>query len=154
MLTEASRVLRPGGLILLGEWIHLPVDSSTGSPPPGASAFCKALDDSLLSEHAITNIPVRLTDFIYQLGGFDDIQSHDYHMPIGNWGWPSSRTKDIGVKFRQTLEIWAESVVTVLARAGYDEDEARRLKDGFIGEIFSIVGLQITYRVVTARRVA
>ena len=154
MLAEASRVLRPGGLILLGEWIHLPVDSSTGRSPPGVTAFCQALDSSLLSEYAIENISPYLTDFISQLGGFDDIQSHDYHMPIGDWARSSPRAKDLGVKFIQTLETWTQSASMVLAKAGYDNDVVKRLVDGFMGEIFNIVGLQIVYRVVTARRVA
>jgi len=154
MLSEASRVLRPGGLILLGEWINPPVDSSTGTSPPGVAAFCQALDSSLLSEYAIPNIPPYLTDFISQLGGFDDIQSRDYHMPIGDLAWSSPRAKVLGFKFRQTLRIWADSAAMVLAKAGYDEDVIKRLVDGFIGEIFNIAGLQIAYRVVTARRVA
>ena len=153
MLSEALRVLRPGGLILLGEWIHPPVDSSTGSSPPGVTAFCQALNSSLLSVYAIPNIPPYLREFISRLDGFNDIQSHDYQMPIGDWAWSSPRAKDIGVKFRQTLEIWAESAVMVLARAGYDEDEVKRLVDSFMGEIYSVAGLQMAYRVVTAHRV-
>jgi hypothetical protein len=154
MLSEASRVLRPGGLILLGEWIHLPVDSSTGRSPPGVTAFCQALNSSLLSEYAIQNISPYLADFISRLGGFEDIQSHDHYMPIGDWARSSPRAKDLGVKFRQTLEIWTESAAMVLAKAGYEEDLVKRLMDGFMGEIFNIAGLQIAYRVVTARRVA
>ena len=153
MLSEASRVLRPGGLILLGEWIHPPVDSSTGRSPPGVVEFCQALNSSLLSEYAIENISPFLTDFISQLGGFDDIQSHDHHMPIGDWARSSPRGKDLGVKFRQSLEIWTESAAMVLAKAGYGEDLIERLMDGFTGEIFDIAGLQITYRVVTAQRI-
>jgi len=152
MLSEASRVLRPGGLILLGEWINLPVDSSTGRSPPGVAGFCQALDTSLLSEYRIPNIPPYLTDFISQLGGFDDIQSRDYHMPIGDWAWSSPRAKDLGSKFRHTLRIWAESAAMVLAKAGYEEDFIKSLVDGFTGEIFNTAGLQIAYRVVTARR--
>lgn len=154
MLSEASRVLCPGGLILLGEWIHLPVDSSTGRSPPGVTAFCQTLNSSLLSEYAIENISPYLTNFISRLGSFDDIQSRDYYMPIGDWARSSPRAKDLGVNFRQTLEIWTESAAMVLAKAGYDKDVVKRLVDGFIGETFSVVGLQIVYRVVTARRVA
>ena len=152
MLSETSRVLRPDGLILLGEWIHPPVDS-TGSSPPGVTAFCQALDHSLLSVYAIPNIPPYLTGFISRLGGFNDVQSHDYQMPIGDWA-RSSRAKHLGVKFRDTLEIWTESAVMVLKRAGYEEDEVKRLVDGFIGDISNVAGLQVAYRVVTARRAA
>ncbi|KAF9649570.1 S-adenosyl-L-methionine-dependent methyltransferase [Thelephora ganbajun] len=154
MLTEASRVLRPGGLILLGEWIHLPIDFQTGRSPPGVTAFCQALNSSLLSEYAIPNIPPYLTDYISQLGGFDDIQSRDYRMPIGDWGWSSPRAKALGFKFGRTLKIWAESAAMVIAKAGYGEDVVKGLLDGFKGEIFNIAGLQIAYRVVTARRLA
>lgn len=154
MLREASRVLRPGGLILLGEWVHPPVDSSTGESPPGIAAFCKALDSSLLSEYAIENIPPFLPDYISGLGAFDDIQSRDYHMPIGDRVWPSPHAEDLGAKFRETLEIWTGSAAMVLKKAQYDEDTIERLVDGFMGEIDSIAGLQITYRVITARRVA
>ena len=152
MLSEAARVLRPGGLILLGEWIHLPVDSSTGRSPPGVAGFCHALDTSLLSEYSIPNIPPYLTDFLSQLGGFDDIQSRDYQMPIGDWAWSSPRAKDLGSRFRDTLEVWANSAATVFAKAGYEEDVIRGLVDGFTGEIFNTAGLQVVYRVVTARR--
>jgi len=152
MLSEASRVLRPGGFILLGEWVYPPVDS-TGGPPPGVAAFCQALDSSLLSEYAIQNIPPYLVDFISQLGGFDEIQSHDYYMPIGDWARSPPHAKDLGVKFRQTLAIWTESAAIVLAKAGYHGDVVKRLTDGFMGEIFDVAGLQISYRVVTARRV-
>ena len=154
MLTEASRVLRPGGLILLGEWIHLPVDSSTGRSPPGVSAFCRALDSSLLSEYGIENIPPYLADLISQLSGFEDVQSHDYYMPIGDWARSSPRAKDLGARFGQTLEIWSESAAMVLAKAGYDQDEVGGLVNGFTGEIADVPGLQIAYRVVTARCVA
>jgi len=154
MLSEASRVLRPGGLILLGEWVHLPVDSSTGRSPPGVTAFCQALDSSLLSEYAIEKIPPYLTDFITQLGGFDDIQPSDYHMPIGDWARSTPRAKDLGVKFRQTLGIWTESAAMVLAKAEYDEGVVKGLVDGFMDETFNVAGLQVAYRVVTARRVA
>lgn len=152
MLSEASRVLRPGGLILLGEWVHPPVDS-TGRSPPGAAAFCQALNSSLLSEYAIQDIPSYLIEFVSQLAGFDDIQSHDYYMPIGDWARSPPHTKDLGVKFSQTLGIWAESAAMVLAKAGYHEDVVKRLADGFMGEISDVAGLQIHYRVVTARRV-
>ena len=154
MLSEASRVLLPGGFILLGEWIHPPVDSSTGLSPPGVTAFCQALDDSLLSVYAIPKIPPYLTEFISRLDGFNDIQSNDYQMPIGNSTWPFLHTKDLATMFRQSLDIWTESAVVVLKRAGYDEGEVNRLVGGFMGEISSVVGLQISYRVVTARRVA
>lgn len=154
MLSEASRVLRPGGLISLGEWINPPVDPSTGSSPPGVAAFCQALDNSLLSVYAIPNIPPYMTEFISRLGGFGDIQFHDYQMPIGDWTWPSPHAKDMGIKFRQSLEIWTESAAMVIAGARYDKDEVKRLVDGFMNEISSVAGLQIVYRVVTARRVA
>ena len=154
MLSEASRVLCIGGLILLGEWNYLPVDSSTGRSPPGVTAFCQALNSSLLSEYAIENISPYLTDFISRLGGFAEIESHDYYMPIGDWSRSSTRARDLGVKFRQTLETWTESAAMVLAKAGYNEDIIKRLVDGFMGEISSVAGLQVAYRVVTARRVA
>lgn len=154
MLTEASRVLRPGGLILLGEWIHLPVESSTGRSPPGVSAFCRALDSSLLSEYAIESIPPYLADLITQLGGFEDTQSHDYYMPIGDLARSSPHAKDLGVRFGQTLAIWSDSVAMVLTKAGYDQDTVGRLVNGFMGDISNVPGLQIAYRVVTARRIA
>ena len=150
MLAEALRVLRPGGLIFLGEWIHLPVDSA-GIPPPGVAAFCQALNFSLLNEYAIPNIPPFLVDFISQSGGFDDIQSHDYYMPIGDW---APRARDLGFEFRQTLRIWAGSATVVISKAGYDKDAIKRLVDGFMSDIFTIPGLQIVYRAVTARRIA
>lgn len=150
MLAEASRVLRPGGLIFLGEWISLPIDS-TGRSPPGVTAFCQVLSDSLLSEFSIPNIPLHLAQFVSQLGGFDDIQSHDYYMPIGDWA-PSA--KDLGFKFRQTLRTWADSAATVIARADYDEDTVNRLVNDFITEISDVPGLQVIYRTVTARRMA
>lgn len=154
MLTEASRVLRPGGLILLGEWIHIPVDSSTGRSPPGVSAFCRALESSLLTEYSIGDIPPYLADFISQLDGFEDTQSHDYYMPIGDRARSSPNAKDLGVRFGQTLAIWSESVAMVLTKAGLDQDLVGTLVDGFMGEISNVPGLQIVYRVVTARRVA
>lgn len=150
MLAEASRVLRPGGLIFLGEWIHRPIDS-TGESPSGVTAFCQALDNSLLDEYGIPNIPPHLAHFISQLGTFDDIQAADFYMPIGDW---APRVNDLGLKFRQTLRIWAKSAAVVIARTGYDEVEVDGLVEGFINDIFSIPGLQIAYRVVTARRVA
>ena len=149
MLAEASRVLRPGGLIFLGEWIHPPVDS-TGGSPSGVTAFCQVLNSCLLYEYSIANIPPHLTHFISQLGGFDDIRSHDYFMPIGDW---APRAKDLGFKFRQTLRTWAESAAMVIAKAGYDEDAIATLTNGFIDDISNIPGLQVVYRVVTARRI-
>ena len=110
------------------------------------TAFCQALDDSLLSVYGIPKIPLYLTEFITRLGGFDDIQSRDYHMPIGE------HLIDLGVNFGDTLKVWTESAVIVLKRAGYDEDEVIRLVDGFIGDISNVPGLQVAYRVVTARR--
>jgi len=150
MLVEASRVLRPGGLIFLGEWIHLPVDS-TGRSPPGVTAFCQAFNASLLCEYSIPNIPLHLTHFISELGGFDDIQSRDYHMPIGD---SAPRAKDLGFKFRRTLRTWAESAATVIAKAEYDKDSVDKLVNGFVREISDVPGLQVVYRVVLARRVA
>ena len=88
------------------------------------------------------------------MGGFNEVQSRDYQMPIGEWARSSPHAKDLGVNFRHTLEIWTESAVMVLKRAGYDEDEVKRLVDGFIGDISNVAGLQIAYRVVTARRAA
>ena len=149
MMAEASRVLRPGGLILLGEWIHLPIDHNGGSPP-GVTAFCQALGSSLLYEYAIPNIPPFLVDFVSQLGGFDDIQSRDFYMPIGDW---APRAKDLGFKFSQTLQIWVESAAMVLAKAGYKDDAVKSLVGGYIDDISNIPGLRIVYRVVTARRV-
>jgi len=154
MLSEASRVLHPGGLIMLGEWIHPPIDSSTGGSPPGVTAFCQALDNSLLSVCAIPKIPPYLTEFVSRSGGFSDIQSRDYQMPVGDWARPSPQTKDLGVRFKNTLEIWAQSAMTVLKRGGYNEGEVDGLVAGFMDDISNVAGLQIAYRVVTARRAA
>lgn len=139
MLAEASRVLRPGGLILLGEWINPPIDFA-GRSPPGVTAFCQALNSSLLTEYSIPNIPSHLTDFITQLGGFDDIQSRNCYMPID-------------FKFRETLKTWAKSAATVISKDGYDEAVVDMLEDGFVSEISNIPGLYVTYSVVTARRI-
>jgi len=139
MLAEASRVLRPGGLILLGEWINPPIDFA-GRSPPGVTAFCQALNSSLLTEYSIPNIPPHLTDFITQLGGFDDIQSRNCYMPID-------------FKFRETLKTWAKSAATVIPKDGYNEAVVDMLEDGFVSEISNIPGLYVTYRVVTARRI-
>jgi hypothetical protein len=148
MLAEASRVLRPNGLIFLGEWIHLPVDA-TGRSLPGVAAFCQTFSSSLLEKYWIPNIPPYLTDYITELGSFDEIQSRDHYMPIGEW---APGATDLGVQFRHTLKIWAESAAVVIARAGYSEDMVKRLMSGFTGEISNVQGLRVAYRVVTARR--
>ncbi|KAF9784650.1 S-adenosyl-L-methionine-dependent methyltransferase [Thelephora terrestris] len=149
MLTEASRVLRPGGLIFLGEWFHLPVDAA-GVSPPGVVAFYQALNSSLYFDYWIPTIPPFLVQIISQLGGFDDIQTRDYCIPIGDWAPNAAR--DLGVEFRNTLKTWVESATVVIAKAGHDEAAINKLVYDFLSDIFNIPGLHIAYRTVTARR--
>ena len=97
MLSEASRVLRPGGLLLLGEWAHnlaiFPLASSNSAVQiPTTSHYYDVINECM----RVTGLVPNIVDLLQRMGAFGEVHVESYVMPIGGWNPdPRMRTSDM-----------------------------------------------------------
>jgi len=107
MLSEASRVLRPGGLLLLGEWAHnlailpLPSSNSAIQQIPATSHYYDVVNECMRITELVPN---RIKDLLRRMGAFGEVHVESYVMPIGDWN-PDPRMRTLGTRFCRASEM-------------------------------------------------
>jgi ubiquinone/menaquinone biosynthesis C-methylase UbiE len=96
LLGEITRVLRPGGLVLLVEPDLIPIvdgKSVTRAPADfGArdwATFWETYRNCLTRQGIDNTVPQRLEEMLSETGAFENVIKHDGNIPVGHYpkGW-------------------------------------------------------------------
>jgi len=155
MLDEASRILRPGGLLLLCEWDNYPTLLLSTSDPstriPAAYRFHYALSDSLARVNGITALLAHIPHLLQRTGAFGSIYVCKHIMPIGDW-FPDRRLRNLGFQFRESVKVWLDSSRPILREGGYSDWEIDALIGGYRNEMETVSGMVSIYYTIWASR--
>lgn len=143
ILREASRILRPGGILVFGEIFRGPViDPSDGRDPqnevPTLVAFYNIVNHHLQArgiQHVGDSIPQRL----HSQGTFTDITQLEYSIPIGPWPNTSAEYSLIGRAYRDALGRYMDAAKRLLTDGpeGLSEEQYQDICDRARGEILA-----------------
>jgi len=156
MLCEASRTLRPGGLLLLCQWDRSPAlchsTSDSGTQIPGAHGFYRAFIDCLERVKGIRQLPPDyIPDLLQRTNAFGDIHVRKYIVPIGDW--PSDyRVKNLGVQFRDSVKVLLDSSRPLLRQGGYSDGLVEFLIHAYRNEMYTVGGMVSFYHMIWASR--
>ncbi|KAI0349690.1 S-adenosyl-L-methionine-dependent methyltransferase [Trametes cingulata] len=153
LVSEASRILRPGGLFSACEWTRSFLMADGGHVParaPGASAFLVALQHALLQKIGVGPIAYDLPRAVHQSGNFHHISVTFMHIPIGTWPTDGA-FRSIGREYREVLVEYACSMRPFLAQS-VPAVHLQELIEGFISDLYTVPALMSAYVVVHATR--
>lgn len=153
MLTEAARVLRPGGLFISGEWDRLPslADPTldTAGIIPNITRLMDRVDEIINVSYQTVPSAAQIPRWVADSGLFRDI-THEFHeVPIGNWQ-TDDRQKALGINFREQAVRYGDSLGQVLKNAGCEQEVIDELVNGYLEEINDVAGLKWVYHTVHA----
>lgn len=152
MLNNASRILRPGGLILLCEWGQQPLLlPSAIRQIPFVTRFHQAYTDSLHRVKGINELVTQIPNLLHQTNTFHEIHVQEHVMPIGDWsddGW----MKSLGERFRECIKIFLDSARPLLRQGGYSDDVVDSLVRGYHDEMTHAEGVVAIYYTIWATR--
>ena len=150
MVNEVSRILRPGGLFLAGEWGRCAAMEGSLDPEiltPHACGFYNAVSEN----RGLTPIASYLQDLIESSDCFSLVEAKRFTIPVGTW--PSDpRMQDLGGQCRNYLVSYANSMRVMMVQAGRDAEEVGQLVDGYVNEMFTVPGMICYFYTVQANR--
>ncbi|KAF9024580.1 S-adenosyl-L-methionine-dependent methyltransferase [Hymenopellis radicata] len=130
IIREASRILRPGGVFVFGEWLRQPMFTPTVNLSPLAEVpeFCRFT--GLLNErlrlhglqHISDSIPVRLG----QARTFTEITPLRFFIPIGSWH-PNENMRSVGRAYRGCIKRFMDAVKPFILELDITEAEYDRI---------------------------
>jgi hypothetical protein len=156
MIREVTRVLRPDGVLVVGEWEFYPSfhpmyqgNSPTQSQAPGVRRFFDILAEGLrrLGIRPVDDIPLWLATS----GQFEEIVTQTYLMPIGPWHQDPEMQR-IGRAFRAAHKRFFDAVRPMLINAGLDARVLDQVLVGYLHDLRSVSGLVGVYHIVYARK--
>lgn len=119
---------------------------------PCSCRFFNAVIDTLHRSHGIMPVAQNLCRYISDSGRFDQIYSHRFAIPIGDWH-ENPVYQRLGLQYRSILELYADSMGVMMVQAGKSEAEVNELVRSYVDELYTVSGLVSHYYVVQARRV-
>jgi len=157
MLTEATRVLRHGGLFVSGEWERSPSFDNPAIEDTnrilGIRSLVDVVDLLLIERNAsppVTCIP----DWLDASGQFQGITKQCYTVPIGDW--PSDPAmKALGKNFRDVWVRYADSLKPMLREpsSGLGEAQINDLIAGYMHNMDNVPGMVGKYHTVHATKI-
>ncbi|KAJ7607480.1 S-adenosyl-L-methionine-dependent methyltransferase [Roridomyces roridus] len=157
LITEAVRLLRPGGLFLSGEWGRYPAfhpDFPGSTPPTHAPALVTffARLQGALTARGLAPLSPPIAALLAHTGGFVDITSRDYYMPIGSWP-ADAALRRLGRAFRAVFMRYLASVRPLLIEnGGLSEDEVDQMYQNVENELRTVQGMVTVFHTVHARK--
>ncbi|KAK7684457.1 hypothetical protein QCA50_012404 [Cerrena zonata] len=152
LVNEVARILRPGGLFLACEWGRCAAMENNLDPhhlTPFACRFYHAVAETLHRSRGLAPVANYLKDFIESSGRFDRVECKRIIMPIGTWHRDPSM-QQLGDRFRQSLEVYVNSMQLMMIQAGRDPVGVRELVDGYVKEMYTVQGMICYFYTVQA----
>lgn len=90
-LSELTRILRPGGVLILIEFdLHPIADGKFTSSPaksgiPGWCAVAEEVKRALTMRGVDTTVPARMGELVHDLGWYDQVYKQHADIPVGFW---------------------------------------------------------------------
>lgn len=155
IVREVSRILRPGGVFISGEWgrhpsFHPNYDSDPSLQTPSFCRFFQILHGAL-AQRGILPVAGTVHTILQSTGGFSEITSQTHYFPIGPWSTDHIMQR-IGKAFRTVLSRYMESVRPVILGHGMNASDLDHLYADARSEILNTEGLVAVYYSVHARR--
>ncbi|KAK0467097.1 S-adenosyl-L-methionine-dependent methyltransferase [Desarmillaria tabescens] len=157
IIREVSRILRPGGIFVSGEWgqhptIHPSYNLDPASQTPSFCHFFQLLRDALARRGIPQNVPGTVHSLLQSSGGFFEVTPQTHYFPVGPWS-SDHAIQRIGRAFRAVLSRYMDSVRPVILELGVNASDLDDLYAGARAEIGRAQGLVAVYYSVHARRI-
>ncbi|KAJ6578742.1 S-adenosyl-L-methionine-dependent methyltransferase [Mycena vulgaris] len=158
LLAEVTRLLRPRGLFLSGEWGRYPAFHPSFAPrtptthAPALTAFFGHLHAALAARGLHPVFPP-VAPLLAQTGAFDEIVPREYCMPLGPWH-PDPAIKALGRAFRGVFLRYAASVRPMLVESGVaSAEDLENVYERVEREVRTVAGLVSIFHTVHARKI-
>ncbi|KAK1230853.1 hypothetical protein PQX77_006052 [Marasmius sp. AFHP31] len=157
IIQEAARILVRGGMFHSGEWgryasFHPDIDGvSPAHDVPNFHRFYEVLNQTLLQCRGIPSVSRSIPQMIDQSGGFGDVTTRPFYVPIGGWQGDEG-LKRIGKDFRQCVKRYMEACRRVLLESGYLNTDIDALINHAYNDIRNTPGLVSIYHTVYSPR--
>lgn len=155
LVQEATRVLRPGGLFLSGEWDPLPAFNTIIQRPnevlPATYNFNHMVKQTMHQRFGMVPVGLLIPSWLEQSGQFENITPEVHFVPIGDWPQnPMDQT--LGIDMRIILVRYGDNMVPMLKEAGYKDEYLENMLRAYVHELHTVPGLMAVYRTVHATR--
>ncbi|KAF9047171.1 S-adenosyl-L-methionine-dependent methyltransferase [Hymenopellis radicata] len=121
LIQEASRILRPGGLLVFGEFSRFPAFHTTSpqaaaNPRAVAPYFCRFYDlvNQALASRGLLHVSDVVPTIVRQLRTFHTTTPISYQVPIGDW----YENERLGRAYRRATSGFMDSIRPLLAQQG------------------------------------
>ncbi|KAK0202660.1 S-adenosyl-L-methionine-dependent methyltransferase [Desarmillaria ectypa] len=156
IIREVSRILRPGGIFVSGEWgrrpaFHPSYNLDPASQTPSFYRFFQLLHGAL-AQRGILPVAGTVHSMLQSNGGFSEITSQTRYFPIGPWSADRAMQR-IGRAFRRVLSRYMDSVRPVILELGMNASDLDDLYADARAEIANAQGLVMVYYSVYAHRI-
>lgn len=155
-LGEVTRVLRPGGLFLSGEWERGPTFANPGlgdiTSIPAIYRLLDLVDDVLRTKHGVLPAALHIPSCLAASGCFSDITTERRAMPIGDWH-PDPAMRALGNDFRDMWVRYAHNLKPMLKEEGLDDAHIEQLMVGYVSDMYRVSGMVGVFCTVHAKKV-
>ncbi|KAJ7832828.1 S-adenosyl-L-methionine-dependent methyltransferase [Mycena leptocephala] len=159
LLAEITRLLRPRGLFLSGEWGRYPAfhpayaaARTPATHAPAYAAFFGHLQ-AALAARGLHPVAPPIAPLLAHTGAFDEITTREYSMPIGPWH-PDPAMKPMGRAMRAAFLRYMLAVRPMLAESGVATTEDLDDVYGRVRqEVRDVEGLHAVFHAVHARKI-
>jgi len=133
-LSELTRILRPGGVLVLIEFdLHPIADGKFTSSPaksgiPGWCAVAEEVKRALTMRGVDTTVPARMGELVQDLGWYDQVYKQHADIPVGFW--PKDPTLlTVGQLAWMESDLLILAIRPLLLASGLDEKDVKMLTE-------------------------